>query len=223
MAFTPNLSTLPAAQRALWPELGTTPDAFTLYGGTALAVRLGHRSSVDFDFFSNSAFDPERLAEEIPYLKNAERVQVARDTLTCRVDRGGPILVSFLGGLGLGQVAAREQVRDMPLHVASLLDIAGTKAAVVQERAEVRDYLDIDALLQHGIDLPTVLSAGAVIYGRKFNPLITLKALSYFDDVPTLPGEVRARLARAVKAVDVTRLPVLTPYSKRPGENAMTL
>jgi len=123
-------------------------------------VRLGHRSSVDFDFFSNSAFDPERLAEEIPYLKNAERVQVAPDTLTCRVDRGGPVLVSFLGRLGLRQWP-RERMQDMPLHVASVLDIAGTKAAVVQKRAEVKDYLDIDALLQHGIDLPTVLSARA--------------------------------------------------------------
>ena len=74
-------------------------------------------------------------------------MQVAPDTLTCRVDRGGPVLVSFFGGLGLGQVAAREQVRGMPLHVASLLDIAGTKAAVVQKRAEVKDYIDIDALI----------------------------------------------------------------------------
>jgi hypothetical protein len=142
--------------------------------------------------------------------------------LTCRVNRGGPILISFFGGLGLGQVAAREQVKDMPLHVASLLDIAGTKAAVVQKRAEVKDYLDINALLQRGIDLPTVLAAGTVVYGRKFNPLITLKALSYFDDLPMLPAEVRGRLARAVKAVDVIQLPVLAPYTKRP-ENGMAL
>jgi hypothetical protein len=223
MAFTPNLTMLPVAQRFLWPELATTPEAFTLYGGTALALHLGHRSSVDFDFFSNGAFDPERLAEEIPYLKNAERVQLAPDTLTCRVDRGGPVLVSFFGGLSLGQVAAREQVRDMSLHVDSLLDIAGTKAAVVQKPAEVKDYLDIDALLQHGIDLPTMLSAGSVVYGRKFNPLITLKALSYFDDVPMLPGEARARLARAVEAVDVAKLPVLTPYSQCAGEDEIML
>ncbi len=116
--------------------------------------------------------------------------------------------MSFFGGLGLGQVAARERVRDMPLHVASLLDLAGTKAAVVQKRAEVKDYIDIDAILQHGIDLPTVLAAGAGVYGRRFNPLITLKALSYFEDVPALPEEVRKRLTRAVDAVDVTRLPV---------------
>jgi hypothetical protein len=217
MAFIPHLNTLPAPQRALWPELGATPGVFTLYGGTALVLRIGHRTSIDFDFFSNASFDPDQLAANVPYLRDAERIQVAPDTLTCRVARGGPVLVSFFGGLGLGQVAAPEPVRNMPLHVASLLDLAGTKAAVVQKRAEDRDYLDIDALVLHGIDLATVLAAGIVVYGRSFNPLITLKALSYFDDVPTLPADVRARLSKAVAAVDATRLPTLTPYLKRPG------
>jgi hypothetical protein len=103
----------------------------------------------------------------------------------------------------------------MSLHIASLLDIAGTKAAVVQKRAEVKDYIDVDAILQQGIDVPTLLAAGAVVYGRKFNPMITLKALSYFEDVRALPEKVRARLARAVEGVNVTRLPVLIPYRKR--------
>lgn len=218
MAFTPNLSNLPTAQRALWRELEATPDHFTLYGGTALALYLGHRTSVDFGFFSNASFDPDDLAKNVPYLKDAERLQVAPNTLTCRVDRGGPVLVSFFGDLNLGQVAAREQLAGMTLYVASLLDIAGTKAAVVQKRAEVKDYLDIDAMLRHGIDLPTILAAGAVAYGRQFNPLVTVKALSYFDDLPGLPAEVRRRLAAAVAALDVTQLPTLTAYTKLRGE-----
>ena len=214
--FTPNLTTLPPPQRKLWPELASTPEGFTLYGGTALALRLAHRTSVDFDFFSNAPFDPDDLARKLPYLKDAERVRMAPNTLTCRVDRGGPVLLSFFGELGLGQVAAHDAVHGMPLHVASLLDIAGTKAAVVQKRAEVKDYLDMDALLRHGVDLPTALAAGTVIYGRSFNPMITLKALSYFDDVPALAAEVQARLSAAVAAVDVTKLPSLTPYATRP-------
>jgi hypothetical protein len=218
VAFTPNLTNLPAAQRALWRELETTPDQFTLYGGTALALHLGHRTSVDFDFFSNASFDPDELASSTAYLKDAERVRVSPNTLTCRVERGGPVLVSFFGDLNLGQVAERNQVDGMKLYVASLLDIAGTKAAVVQKRAEVKDYLDIDALLRHGIDLRTMLAAGSIVYGRQFNALITVKALSYFDDLPDLPGEVRTRLSAAAAAVDVTRLPVLTPYTKRRGE-----
>lgn len=84
----------------------------------------------------------------MPYLKDAECVQVAPDTLTCRVDRGGEVLVSFFGGLGLGQVASRDQAQGVALHIASLLDIAGTKMTVVEKRAEAKDYLDIDALLQ---------------------------------------------------------------------------
>ncbi len=181
-------------------------------------LRLGHRASIAFDFFSNMPCDPDELARTLPYLKKAERVQVAPNTLTCRVERGGPVLVSFFGGLGLGQVAAREQVQGMRWYIASLLDLAGTKAAVIQQRAEVKDYLDIDILLQQGIELPTVLAAGAVVYGRSFNPLITLKALSYFDDVPALALEVRERLKAAVAAVDVTKLPMLTPYAKRPDD-----
>ena len=216
VSFAPNLSILPPPQLLLWPELDCTPDHFTLYGGTALAVRLGHRVSVDFDFFSSRPFDPDRLAGALAYLQDAERVQVDSNTLTCRVDRGGPVLVSFFGGLGLGQVAARERATSRTFHVASLLDLAGTKVAVVQKRAEMKDYLDIDALLQHGVDLPTMLAAGGVVYGRSFNPLITLKALSYFNDVPKLPPEVRSRLLAAVAAVDPARdLPSLTAILQR--------
>lgn len=217
MVFNPILSGLPTAQRTLWLELGATPEQFTLYGGTALALYLGHRTSVDFDFSSNAAFDPEVLASTLAYLKDAESIQVAPNTLTCRVDRGGPVLVSFFGDLNLGLVAEREQVADTGLPVASLLDLAGTKAAVVQKRAEAKDYLDIDALLSHGIVLPTMLAAGAVVYGRQFNPLVTLKALSYFDDLPELPNDVRSRLLAAVATVDVTRLPVLAPHDQRLG------
>src|SRR5271166_2269621 len=213
--FQPRLDILPPPQRALWLELDATPDHFTLYGGTALALRLGHRQSVDFDFFSRAAFTPGDLARDIPYLAGAEQVQVAGHTLTCRVERGGPVLVSFFGNLGLGKAASREIAEGSRVHVASLLDIAGTKALTVQQRAQARDYLDIDAVIRHGIDLPRVLAAGTVVYGRSFNPLITLKALSYFDDVRSLPVEVQERLRVAVASVDPTRLPVLTPHLRR--------
>ncbi|KJU84092.1 hypothetical protein MBAV_003712 [Candidatus Magnetobacterium bavaricum] len=93
---------------------------------------------------------------------------------------------------------------------------------MVQQRAEAKDYIDIDALLQHGIDLSGALVAGRVVYGRSFNPMIALKALSFFDDVPTLPADVRGRLSAAVEAIDPTRLAVLTPYAKRADDNGYT-
>jgi hypothetical protein len=213
--FQPRLDILPPPQRALWPELDATPDHFTLYGGTALAVRLGHRQSADFDFFTRLPFDPATLAREIPYLAGAEPVQMVSHTLTCRVQRGGPVLVSFFGNRAPGEIAPREIAEGSEVRVASLLDIAGTKALTVAQRAQARDYLDIDALIRHGVDLPRILAAGAAVWGREFDPLLTLRALSYFGDVPSMPADVQERLRAAVHAVDPTNLPVLTPHRRR--------
>ena len=102
---------------------------------------------------------------------------------------------------------------DNGLQIASLLDLVGTKASVVQMRAEAKDYIDIDAMLTDGrIDLPAALASARAIYGAQFNPQITLKALSYFEDgnVKTLPDAMKRRLARAATAVDLDRLPVFT-------------
>ena len=58
MTFKPNLALLMPPQLQLWPELDATPQHFTLYGGTALALRLGRRTSVHFDFFPTSPLTP---------------------------------------------------------------------------------------------------------------------------------------------------------------------
>lgn len=50
--FTPQTHVLPLSQRHLWAALANSASlGFTLYGGTAIALRLGYRSSVDFDIF----------------------------------------------------------------------------------------------------------------------------------------------------------------------------
>ena len=87
--FTPKLEIFPPAQRRLWDELEQTPQEFVLYGGTALALRLGHRHSEDFDFFSNASFVPDSLRGRIPYLQGAEVSQIEANTLTTIVDRDG--------------------------------------------------------------------------------------------------------------------------------------
>jgi hypothetical protein len=47
--FTPRLDILPLPQRRLWDELAGVPPQFVLYGGTAIALHLGHRQSLDFE------------------------------------------------------------------------------------------------------------------------------------------------------------------------------
>jgi hypothetical protein len=216
--LTPWLDILQAPQQRLWAELNTTPEQFTLYGGTALALRLGHRFSVDFDFFGSADFKPAELRARVPYLAGAQTIQEEPNTLTMTLDRGGPVQVFFLGVPTLGQVEPHETVEGPAFKVASLLDLSGMKAAVVYRRAEVKDYLDIHALLtQAKIPLPVMLAAGKAIYGDAFSPLIALKAISYHDDatLAALPDGLRRDLIAAVRQVDVSALPELNPIKPR--------
>jgi len=217
-AFSPRLEILPAAQRNLWPELAETPADFTLYGGTAIALRLAHRQSADFDFFTLESFEPGALLEKIPYLKGASLRQAAPNTLSVNVDRGGTVQLSYFGGLGIGQVAPAENVEGPAFKVASLIDLAGVKIAVLPQRVALRDYLDIHALLtQARIALPEMLAAAGIIYGAQFNALVSLKALIYHKDftLTDLPNSVRNDLLAAAKATDVQKLPKLSAFRER--------
>jgi len=216
--FQPKLIILPAPQRRLWDELATVPDEFVLYGGTALALHLGHRQSLDFDFFGNRPFEPAKLFARIPFLAGATITQQEPNTLSAIIDRDGPVKVSFFGLPDIGRVRPPHVAPDNGLQIASLLDLAGTKAAVVQQRAEAKDYFDIDALLQDGrIDLPAALASAMAIYGPKFNPQISLKALSFFGDgnLSRLPQAVQDRLAHAAREVDLDQLPDITLAPRR--------
>lgn len=211
--FAPKLAALPMPQQRLWPELRAIPKCFVLYGGTALALRLGHRQSIDFDFFSSEPFHPDELFRTLLLLQKSTRLQSSANTLTVEVHREGAIKLSFFGDLSLGRVGAPETTEPGGLTVASLLDLAGTKMAVIQERALSKDYLDVHALLQTGIELANMLAAGRALYGDQFNPAISLKALTYFQDgdLCDLPAAVQQRLATAAAAVrDIPEVPRLS-------------
>jgi len=217
-----NLDILPTAQKILWNMLEATPRDFVLYGGTALALRLGHRQSVDFDFFSQSDFDPDELRRCVGYLGRGRPLQKSANTLTYALDLGDEVLVSFFGGVKIRSIQDPEEADGPGIFVASLIDLAATKAAVVQARPSAKDYLDLNALLEAKVPLETALGAARAVYGAEFNPLLTLKALTYFEegDLDTVPNEVRQNLAAAVAAVDLNSLPgfasrnSLTPISR---------
>ena len=209
--FRPRLDILPAPQQALWHELTHLPPGFTLYGGTAIALQLGHRYSVDFDFFTFQDFDPSAIFRSVPFLAGATVIQLEPNTLTCNVSRNGDIKVSFFGLPNQKPLEQPNLAEDIRLPVATLLDLAATKMLTAQSRAQAKDYLDIDALIRAGIDLPSALSAAKLVFGPLFQPTPTLKALAYFadGDLPSLPPDIQRRLAAAAAAVDPLRLPSL--------------
>jgi hypothetical protein len=82
---------------------------------------------------------------------------------------------------------------------------------VVQQRAEAKDYLDIASILRNGVTLPTALAAGRAVYGPRFDPRISLRALTSFDEgnLRQLDRTIQNELRSAVSMVKLDQLPVL--------------
>jgi Nucleotidyl transferase AbiEii toxin, Type IV TA system len=210
------LTALPKTQRSFWRELEQTPRTFVLYGGTAMALRLGHRQSEDFDFFCDNPFQPSSLLAQLPYLKSGRVDQRGDSTLTVVVDRNGPIKLSFFGDVRMGRINDPDVAPDNRLQIASLLDLTATKLKTIQQRAEAKDYLDVAAALRAGINLAEGLGAARAVYGAIFNAIATLKALTYFEDgnLRALPSEVKRFLVAAAERVTFESIPLL---ESKPG------
>ena len=220
--FAPHLDVLLPPQRRLWAELVEIPAEFVLYGGTAVALRFGHRTSVDFDFFANRPLDADRLLGELRLLSECDVMQRAPNTLTVSVMRDGPIKLSFFGGITFGRVGVPEETNDRVVTVASSLDLLATKLEVLLERTQAKDYHDVECLLRGGLDLKEGLGAAISLYGAQFPPADCVKALTYFKggDLETLPEEVMQFLIQVASRWDVgvEEVPVLSQELGSRGE-----
>lgn len=194
-AWQPRLDVLPAEQRRLWPLLAAVPATFTLYGGTGLALRLGHRPSVDFDFFTDTEFDPVALAGSNPLFASGFVEVTGTNSLGMLVSG---VRLSLFGGIDIA-VLEPPDLAENGVAVASLLDLAGTKAKALLDRVETKDYLDLDAILRAGTSLSDVLGAFALLFPQ-VSPMIVARSLGYLDqpELVELPGTVRRRLLDAI-------------------------
>jgi len=210
--FAPRFEKLPVAQRRLWPTLRPARDmGYVLYGGTAVSLQLGHRRSVDFDFFTGHALDLARVREAFGFSRVNEVLQQSRDTLVV-LTRG--VKLSFFCGLNFGRVGEPLLTNDGVIQVASLDDLMAHKLKVILQRAEKKDYLDIAAMLVAGVALDRGLAAARLMFGKAFQPAESLKALAWFKDgdLPSVQAATRNLLIAA--AARVGNLPKVTITSK---------
>ena len=201
-----HLEILPPPQRAFWEkDAPSLPGGWALYGGTAIALHLGHRQSLDFDFFSAAPLDRRELRRRCPLLAEAKTLQDEPETLTVVAERAGePLKLSFFGGITFGRVGEPIRVAGRPA-IASRLDLLGTKLATVTQRIEPRDYLDIAALLASGLTINDGVAALLALYGSQASGLQSVKTIAWFKDGSldtVLPAEVKERLLLAAAQYD---------------------
>jgi hypothetical protein len=197
--FEPKVSILPAAQREIWPLLAPSSALrLVLYGGTAVALQLGHRESLDFDFFGSDPLDKDEIRARFDFVRGAAILQDAPNTLVVLAEMpSGTVKVSFFGSIGFGRVNDPAQTVDDTLLVASLEDLLATKLKATLDRAEAKDYRDIAEMLVAGVSLPRGLSAFRQMFAGE--PGQVLRAIGFFGDgdLNTLSAADRQTLRNA--------------------------
>jgi len=156
---------------------------FYLAGGTALALQIGHRDSIDFDFFCSKDIDTKKLFEELTEVFSAFKIlkiQEEKNSLTVLID--SDIKLSFFT---YKYKLLNKLIDEENLRLASILDIGCMKLSAIVSRAANKDYIDIFYILQN-IKLEDLLKKAQ----EKFPDLdknLILKSLVYFEDIDIEP------------------------------------
>jgi hypothetical protein len=160
--------------------------------------QLGHRVSIDFDFFSATPLDKGKLATSFAFVRRGRIIQEDENTLVMSVTMpSGTVQVSFFGSMTIGRINEPLRMKDAVLLVASLEDLLTTKLKAILDRAEAKDYLDISALLSANVSLERGLGGFARMHGK--DPGLALRAIGFFKDgdLPSLPKKDRDILRAA--------------------------
>jgi len=152
------------------------PDASYLAGGTAIALWLGHRQSIDLDFFTTKKFN-EQIVE-----RRLERTgKFVKDQLDWQTIMGEFYGVKF--SLFYYSYKILDKADDFfGIKIAGLKDLAAMKLHAVEDRGTKRDFVDLFWLCRH-IDLEDICRLYEQKYGKfEERKYIIYKAINYFED-----------------------------------------
>lgn len=169
---------LNAAQQELLPLMAQFRQEYYLVGGTAIALHIGHRRSVDFDLFKMSA---------INHKKNLDKIVAAGfdHQVTRRVEEQMNLLV---GGVKVTffqysfPVVPEDDFKSI-FRLPSLISLAAMKAYALGRRSKWKDYVDLYFLLTKHFALAEVADKATELFGELFSEKLFRAQLSYFDDI----------------------------------------
>lgn len=147
-----------------------------LAGGTALALHIGHRISVDLDFFTDKDFLEDELERELTLLGGYRGEKKAWRTVMGKISQTKFSMFYYKYPL-IGQVEEFDGIR-----VASKKDIAAMKIHAIEERGTRRDFVDV-YFLAKDFSLEEMLGFYEEKYGcLEEHKYSILRSLDYFED-----------------------------------------
>ena len=162
----------------LFPLLEKMGDKFVLVGGTAIALHLGHRRSIDFDLFSLVSFKSIALRRTIENLTKIDRIFVDEEGEFTFFSAG--VKITFLNYPF--ELKSLEEL-DGVIKIPNLLTLAAMKAYALGRRAKWKDYVDLYFIIKDKHSLMDIVERGQEIFGGEFNEKIFRTQLAYFTDI----------------------------------------
>jgi hypothetical protein len=165
-------------QLNLLPLLKVFSKNFGLVGGTAIALYLGHRKSIDFDLFSLKEFDHLKIRKEILKFKKPFKIIVNEKEQYSIFING--VKITFLHYPFKIKFSKNfENIINLP----DLLTLSAMKAYTLGRRAKWKDYVDLYFIMKHYGGIKKVIKKAKNIFGNEFNEKMFRAELAYFKDI----------------------------------------
>lgn len=151
---------------------------FYLVGGTAIALYIGHRRSIDFDLFKYTQFSSKRILDKI-YKQNYKPIitRNVREQLNLIIRE-----VKFTFFEFPYEIEAKENFENY-IKLPSLLDLAAMKAFALGRRSKWKDYVDLYYIIKDFYSIKQIGDRATELFSDQFSTKLFLAQLSYFADI----------------------------------------
>jgi len=170
---------LTANQLKLLPLVKEFSRDYYLVGGTAIALHLGHRRSIDFDLFTSGRIKKQSIKRTIDRYKCPVSDVLFEDSEQLHLIVHNVKLTFFSYPYQIDAPVDFEQIIQIP----DILTLAAMKAYALGGRAKWKDYVDLYILLRDHFTLAKISEKSKDIFGVYYNEKLFREQLCYFQDV----------------------------------------
>lgn len=172
-----HLEILAPPQHDVYPVLGKLDAAYYLAGGTAVALQIGHRQSIDFDCFTDKPIHHDKLRRLFRESLGIDQILVDEPTELTFMSHG--VKLTFLQ---YPFVVDHPIILGTVISTPHILSLAALKAYALGRRSKWKDYVDLYFILQK-YTLNEVVAKAKHIFRGEFDEKLFRSQLCYFDDI----------------------------------------
>jgi hypothetical protein len=166
-------------QLELLPLLQKFSKSYYLVGGTAIALHIGHRRSIDFDMFTLKRINRTKIKKIINQCNFSIQHLIYEDSDQLHIIINSVKLTFYLFPYTIKANCRFEKIISLP----SLLDLGAMKAFALGRRAKWKDYVDMYFLFKNYFKFNEISDRAKLLFGKEFSSKLFRQQLSYFEDI----------------------------------------